>query len=118
MRDWIRSVALLLLPVPLVACSALGKDTAMKLYPAEPGAEFDGRFEMSNIVVNVDPPKDGNRHLLFDCRGDVDVWVFGLNVNWQGNRDLRSAVASREGLMILPAKRPLPRAAPKPAGRS
>ncbi|UCG46361.1 MAG: hypothetical protein JSU94_12735, partial [Phycisphaerales bacterium] len=83
MRAWVWSAALLLVPA-LPACSALGKDTTTRLYPAEPGAEFDDRFELSvqgrptrlQFYRNSTP---GKRHFMdtarvrFAADGPVDI---------------------------------------------
>jgi len=58
---------------------------------------------MRDITLNVDPPKDGQKHYLFKCLSNVSVRVYGLRVNWQDNNNLWLGISSGECVIILPA---------------
>jgi hypothetical protein len=76
--------------------------TANWIYRSEfaglPDAPLDG-IVMRNIIALVDAPKSA-KHWLFEERGNVRLPVNGLTIDWQGNRDKWSGVASGTGVMI------------------
>lgn len=92
-------------PTPVKECLIEGV-TANVIYPSELGGLSDAPLDglvMRDIVLNVDPPKDRRKHYLFENLSNASVQVYGLKVNWQGNKNLWLGISSGEGVIILPA---------------